>query len=124
MISGSSANPARGGGKSQKRVRHRTHQRVSKRKAKSMTTMFVRHLVADFAAWRRVYDEFDPTRQSMGVTAHAVFRSVAEPNDVTVTHEFATADAAQRFAASNELRNALQGAGVTGEPTIWFAERM
>jgi heme-degrading monooxygenase HmoA len=89
-----------------------------------MTTMFVRHRVADFAAWRRAYDEFDPTRRSMGVTGHAVFRSADEPNDVTVTHEFATAETAHRFVASDELRNAMQRAGVASEPTIWFAERV
>lgn len=88
-----------------------------------MTTMFVRHQVADFAAWKQVYDNFDPTRQSMGVTGHGVYRSDGNPNDVTVTHDFATAAAAKEFAQSAALRDAMENAGVVGEPTIWFAER-
>lgn len=89
-----------------------------------MTTMFVRHQVADFAAWRRVYDDFEPTRRSMGVTGHAVYRSDGDPGDLTVTHDFATAEAAKQFAESSALRDAMQQAGVVGEPTIWFTERI
>jgi len=88
-----------------------------------MTTMFVRHQVTDFARWRQAYDDFNPTRESMGVTGHAVYRSASNPNDVTVTHEFASSAAANRFAASQELRSAMQAAGVASEPTIWFADR-
>jgi len=32
-----------------------------------MATLFVRHQVADYAAWRRVYDEFAPTRNALDV---------------------------------------------------------
>ena len=88
-----------------------------------MTTMFARHQVADFAAWRQVYDDFDSTRQSMGVTGQAVYRGAADPSDVTVTHDFATVEAAKQFAESSALRDVMQRAGVVGEPTIWFAER-
>lgn len=88
-----------------------------------MATMFVRHKVADYAAWRRAYDDFESTRQSMGVTGHAVYCGDGDANDVTVTHDFATVEAAKQFAGSSELRDAMQNAGVAGEPTIWFAER-
>ena len=89
-----------------------------------MTTMFVRHQVADFAAWKQVYDDFDASRNSMGVTGHAVYRGDEDPNDVTVTHDFATAAAAKQFAESEALRSAMRRAGIAGEPTIWFTERV
>ena len=88
-----------------------------------MTTMFVRHQVADFAKWRRVYDDFDPTRQRLGVTGQAVYRATDNPNDVTVTHDFATPEAARQFAESEALRDAMQQAGIAGDPTIWFTEQ-
>ena len=56
----------------------------------------------------------------MGVTGHAVFQSVDDPNDVTVWHDFDSADAARSFASSSELREAMQRAGVRGEPQVWF----
>jgi hypothetical protein len=85
-----------------------------------MVRLFVRHNVADYGAWRKVYDEFDPERRPMGVTGDAVFQSIDDPNDVTVWHDFDTVEAAQAFASSDKLKNAMQQAGVQGEPQIWF----
>jgi quinol monooxygenase YgiN len=88
-----------------------------------MTTMFVRHTVSDYKAWRKVYDDFATVQKAKGVTAQAVYRAVDNPNDVTVTHEFASIEAAQAFAKSAELKNAMQNAGVAGAPTIWFTDK-
>jgi hypothetical protein len=88
-----------------------------------MTTMFVRHTVSDYKTWRKVYDDFAPVQKAKGVTAEAVYRAVKNPNDITVTHEFATIEAAQAFAESAELKNAMQNAGVAGAPTIWFTNK-
>ena len=85
-----------------------------------MVRMFVRHNVADYDAWRKVYDEFDEERRPMGVTGDAVFQSVDDPNDVTVWHDFAGVDEARAFVSSDALRNAMQRAGVQGEPQIWY----
>jgi quinol monooxygenase YgiN len=88
-----------------------------------MTTMFVRHTVSDYKTWRKAYDDFAPVQKAKGVTAEAVYRAVENPNDITVTHEFATIEAAQAFAASAEFKNAMQNAGVAGAPTIWFTNK-
>ena len=88
-----------------------------------MTTLFVRHQAADYAKWRRVYDAFQPKARTMGVKADAVYQAPDNPNEITVTHDFATLKAAQEFAGSQDLRAAMHDAGVVGAPTIWFAER-
>lgn len=88
-----------------------------------MTTMFVRHTVADYTSWRTGYDAFDAGRKELGVTAHAVWQAAGDPNDVTVTHDFASLEAAQAFASSPMLRQAMEQAGVVGAPSIWFASR-
>ena len=85
-----------------------------------MVRMFVRHPVADFVEWKKGYDAFD--REGFGVTDHAVYQSVDDPNDVTVWHDFEDAGSAKAFAQSEELREAMGRAGVAGEPTIWFTE--
>jgi hypothetical protein len=46
------------------------------------------------------------------------------PNDITVTHDFATLEAAQAFAKSEELKKAMQNTGMVGAPTIWFHHRV
>jgi hypothetical protein len=88
-----------------------------------MATLFVRHTVADYAAWRKGYDEFDAKRRSMGVTSDGVYQLDGNPNDITIYHEFNSMDAAKAFAASNELRETMGRAGVVGAPDIWFTQR-
>jgi hypothetical protein len=88
----------------------------------AMIRLFVRHNVEAYETWRAVYDDFDATRRSMGVTGHAVYRNVDDGNDITAYHDFATLDAARAFAGSSQLREAMGKAGVAGAPQIWFTE--
>jgi hypothetical protein len=82
--------------------------------------MFVRHPVADFVRWKQAYDDFDAERKGMGVSGDAVYQAADDPNDVTVWHDFETLQSARDFIESERLREVMAGAGVTGEPTIWF----
>ena len=56
----------------------------------------------------------------MGVMGAAAFQLVDDPNDVTIWHDFETAEVARAFVSSDGLRNVMQRAGVQGEPQIWF----
>ena len=85
-----------------------------------MVRLFVRHTVADYEAWRRAYDDFDAARRPMGVTDDAVFQAIDNPNEVTVWHDFTSAEAARAFASSEELKDVMQQAGVQGQPQVWF----
>jgi hypothetical protein len=88
-----------------------------------MATMFVRHTVADYAAWRRIYDSFGPMQDAMGVIQKAVYQTADNANEITVIHDFATLEEARAFAGSPELKEAMKDAGVTSAPTVWFATR-
>ncbi len=85
-----------------------------------MVTLFVKHAVEDFHNWKSVYDDLGPTRRTMGVTGASVHQDPKDPNMVTVTHQFATMDAATTFASSDDLKNALMKAGVRGRPDMWI----
>jgi len=88
-----------------------------------MATLFVRHAVKDFKSWKSHYDSFDNERKGMGVTAHGVYQSDGNPNDVTVYHEFKSMDEAKKFAGSARLKEVMQQAGVVGSPDMWFTKR-
>ena len=45
---------------------------------------------ANYASWRKGYDAFEAHRPSFGVTGQAVYQDAADPEMVTVTHDFAT----------------------------------
>ncbi|MCP4779922.1 MAG: cyclase [Hyphomicrobium sp.] len=86
-----------------------------------MVTLFGRHPVADYKAWRKVFDEFYPTRKRVGVIREVVYRSADDPNDITMLFDFATIEEARAFPNNDELRAAMHMAGSIGAPTIWFA---
>jgi len=88
-----------------------------------MIRIFVRHEVSDFTTWRRLYDGFDAERRKMGVRGDAVYLGAENRNDVTVTHDFDTLQAAQAFTSSPRLREVMTAAGVVGKPTIWFTSQ-
>jgi hypothetical protein len=85
-----------------------------------MVRLFVRHPVAKFDHWKQAYDGFNDERAGMGVRDHAVFQAVDDANDVTVWHDFEDMETAQAFMGSARLKEVMEGAGVAGEPTIWF----
>jgi hypothetical protein len=76
--------------------------------------MFVRHAVADYKTWRKAYDDFASFQNVNGVKAEAVYQAADNPNDITVTHDFATLEVAQAFAKRDELKKAMQSGGVVG----------
>jgi hypothetical protein len=89
-----------------------------------VATMFIRHKVADYGAWRAQYDAFDAERQELGVTGHGVYQLDGDPNDLTIYHDFASLEKAKAFAASARLREVMQAAGVRGAPEVWFTNRV
>jgi quinol monooxygenase YgiN len=79
------------------------------------TIALVRHRVADFDAWKKVYDGFAPTQAEHGVRSHQVLRSIDNPDDVIVTHAFDSPEAARAFFAMPELKDAMSQAGVDAD---------
>jgi len=77
-----------------------------------MTVTIVRHRVADFETWKKTYDGFRDAQREGGVRAHGVLRSVDDPNLITVTHTFDSADAAHAFFANEALKEAMARGGV------------
>ena len=82
--------------------------------------MFARHEVADYGVWRKAYDSFAPTQKKMGVFSQSVYRGIENSNDITVIHDFKSFEKAKAFAASPELKAAMEKAGVKGAPQIWY----
>ena len=84
--------------------------------------MFVKLRVADFAAWKPVFDELEPTRRQAGFTAHSVHRDADDPNVIIIAYRVGDIAHAREYASSQDLRQAMQRAGVQGPPEFWFAE--
>ena len=87
-----------------------------------MATIYVKHKVNDFNNWKKAYDEFTPTRKKLGVIGASVHREVKDPNSIVVMHRFSDKMTAEAFLNSQELKTAMEQAGVTGEPEIWLCD--
>jgi heme-degrading monooxygenase HmoA len=85
-----------------------------------MATVLVRHKVNDYAKWKTVLDETKPMAKSSGVRSQRVLRNFANPNEVVVVNEFDDMNAAQKFAQSDELKKAMERAGVAEAPSVLF----
>ena len=80
-----------------------------------MTTLSVRHSVADYDTWKVGFDQHADARRNYGATGHRVLR---DGNDLLILIEFPDAQAAQAFQSDPGLRTAMQNAGVQGAPDI------
>lgn len=87
-----------------------------------MTTVAVRHKVADFDAWRTVFDEHGAVRKSHGTTGETVLRDNEDPSEVLVLTYWPSIAEARAFAGDPSLGEAMGRAGVVGAPRIEFYE--
>ena len=84
-----------------------------------MVTLNVRQTVADYAAWRTVFDGDDARRRAAGQSGAAqVFRDVDNPNVVTVMAPWDSAENALKFAQDPALLEVMKKAGVVGVPAV------
>lgn len=49
-----------------------------------MNYLLVRHSVADYPAWKKVFDEHAPMRKEGGSESGELFQSSTDPNEVTI----------------------------------------
>lgn len=87
-----------------------------------MTLLIVQHKVRDYAAWRPAYDAHEPSRTGAGITKGRVYREVEFPNDLVLIFDVADAARARAWAAGDDLKNAMENAGVLGAPTVHFVD--
>lgn len=82
--------------------------------------MIVRHKVADYKAWKPVFDQHNSVRQQYGCKSDAVFSNVQDPNDVLVVLQWGSKEDAIKFGESSTLREAEARSGVVGVPEVTF----
>jgi hypothetical protein len=71
----------------------------------------------DYDKWKQMFDS-DPAGRKDSGKGHRVFRSVADPNTVFVSVEFASADDANTFRERLLASGALDNVTVATEPTV------
>jgi len=89
-----------------------------------MAKLYVHHKVADYAAWRAVFDSMDGIRRSFGQTGSQVFHTANDPNEIVALTEWNSIEDARRYAQSPELKEGMKRAGVVSQPDVLFLEQV
>jgi hypothetical protein len=86
-----------------------------------MTTVFIRHRVADYDAWKAAFDDHGSVRREHGLVDNGLLRDEDDANMVTIQLDTDDSARAREFLASDSLRETMEGAGVVSQPEVWIA---
>jgi len=85
-----------------------------------MINVLIHHEVADYTAWKAVFDSNLDWWHKHGERSCRIFRSAGNVNDLTLFFEWDSLDSARAFLASDELKAKMASAGVKGPPQVDF----
>lgn len=85
--------------------------------------VIVAHHAADYDRWLPAFKEHGEVRRRHGSTGATIYRGVEDPNQIVVVNEMATLEGARGFMEDPSLKDAMDRAGVDGQPTIYVVER-
>lgn len=87
-----------------------------------MVHVLVRHKVGDYNRWKQAFDSHLASRKQAGETAVRIFHTVDDPRNVVLFFDWESVDRARKFMNSDDLRKAMQQAGVQGAPDVQYIE--
>jgi quinol monooxygenase YgiN len=87
-----------------------------------MVHVLVRHKVSDYNRWKQAFDSHLNTRKHGGETGFRIFHTVDDPREVVLFLDWENIEQARKFMNSDELRKAMQLAGVEGAPDVQYIE--
>ncbi len=88
-----------------------------------MSFYVVSHKVKNYEKWKKVYDDFESARDEFGVKEQLLLQASDDPSHVLVVGE-GQSGAIQKFVSSDELKEAMKNAGVSGEPNLFIGEKV
>ena len=89
-----------------------------------MPYVLVRHKVADYTTWKPMFDEGETARRTAGSTGGYVFRNADDGNEIFILMEVTDLEQARQAAQSEEMRQAMERAGVADQPDLYFLEEV
>lgn len=89
-----------------------------------MPYVLVRHKVKDYGKWKPRFDEHGATREASGFRGHHLFRNADDPHELVILFEVDDLERARQFGQSEDLRQAMQRAGVSDQPDIYLLDEV
>lgn len=89
-----------------------------------MANLLIRHKVADYDAWKKVFDEFIETRRESGETSWRIWHPHDDPNNIVLLFGWESTEKAKAFMARSDLKAAMEEAGVLEPPDFYFLDEL
>ncbi len=83
-----------------------------------MPTLAVQLKIGDYAKWRPVFDKHKALRDKTGFTNTKIYRQADDANEILIWSDVADVPKAREALAGQEIRSAMQEAGVVGPPKV------
>jgi quinol monooxygenase YgiN len=83
-----------------------------------MPTIAAQITIGDYGKWRAVFDKHKPLRDKAGLLNVRVYQNADDPKELIIWSETTDVANAREALASQEIRSAMQEAGVVGPPKI------
>lgn len=87
-----------------------------------MTYLFVRHKVADFETWKKVFDSHAAAQEESGLILDRLLHADGDPPEVIMLFKVTDVDKANAFMNTPEAAEAKDVSGVIGEPDFFYCE--
>lgn len=84
--------------------------------------MAITQTVKNYEVWKKAFDDHESVRAASGLTVRALARGTDNPNKVYVFLNVSDMQKAKDFAASPNLKEVMQKAGVMGKPVIIYSD--
>ena len=89
-----------------------------------MAFLVIQHRVENFEKWKPIYDAHGFVRKQFGCKNEQLLRNNEDPNDLFILLEWDNITNARKFMQSQDLRQAMEKAGVIGTPDFQFLEQI
>ena len=87
-----------------------------------MTYLLGRSPVEDFAEWKSTFDGNESYRAEHGERGYQVFQTANDPDEIVVLFEWDENEDPRAFFESDEMRETMAEAGLTGPPELTVLE--
>ncbi len=85
-----------------------------------MAYLLVRHKVADFAKWKRIFDSHAEAQRAAGLRLEQLLRNMDDPNEVVFWFKVDDLAKARSFVSTAAAAEAAGESGVADRPDLYF----
>jgi heme-degrading monooxygenase HmoA len=89
-----------------------------------MCHVLTNHTITDFDRFKTIWDDDSDRRRLAGSMGARLFRVADKPNEIVALYEWDDVEKAKKWAASYQLREAVEWAGVIGGPKMLVIEEI